>query len=120
MAQKPAESIIEMDELNKAVEAINFEVLDPALKVTFNLFINKIEEQERLIKQLQLKNQQLQDENNRLKGEQGKPDIRPQTSSKDISSEAERKLPNQEKTKNSKAKNHKIKICGAPFGLDRI
>ncbi|MBP9693075.1 MAG: transposase [Alphaproteobacteria bacterium] len=110
MAQKPAESIIEMDELNKAVEAINFEVLDPALKVTFNLFLNKIEEQERLIKQLQLKNQQLQDENNRLKGEQGKPDIRPQTSSKDISSEAERKLPNQEKTKNSKAKNHKIKI----------
>ena len=47
MAQKPAESIIEMDELNKAVEAINFEVLDPALKVTFNLFLNKIEEQER-------------------------------------------------------------------------
>ena len=110
MAQKPTESIIEMDELNKAIESIKFEVLDPALKVTFNLFLNKIEEQEKFIKQLQLKNQQLQDENNRLKGEQGKPDIRPQTPSKDISSEAERKPLNQEKTKKSKAKNHKIKI----------
>lgn len=61
---------------------------------------------------LRVENQKLKDENNRLKGEQGKPDIRPQTKNKDISSEAERrKIKNKEKkAKKSKAKKHKIKI----------
>lgn len=56
--------------------------------------------------------QRLKDENNRLKGEQGKPDIRPQTKNKDISSETERrKIRNKlKKAKKSKAKKHKIKV----------
>lgn len=99
-----------MDHLNKAIETIHFDVLEPNLKALFTLFLNKIEELEKANKELRLENQQLRNENNRLKGEQGKPDIRPQTTPKDISSETERRTQNRDKTKKSKAKNHKLKI----------
>lgn len=97
-------------DLNKAVERVDLDALDPNLRALIRLLLNKVEELEKDNKDLRVERQQLRDEVNRLKGEQGKPDIRPQTPSKDISSEAERKPLNREKTKKSKAKNHKIKI----------
>ena len=71
---------------------------------------NKIEELSEEVAVLKIENQKLRDENNRLKGEQGKPDIRPQTCSKDFSSEEERKDPLNKNQKKSKAKNHKITV----------
>lgn len=46
--------------------------------------------------------QELRDENNRLKGEKGKPDIKPNTKNKDVSSERERKENNTQWKKQSK------------------
>ena len=54
---------------------------------------------------------QLGDEINRLKGEQGKPDIKPtKKENQDYSSESERKKRKRHKKKKSKSKKHKIKI----------
>jgi len=59
--------------------------------------------------------QALRDEINRLKGEQGKPTIRPNTEpSRDISSEKERKVEPPEKKKGRRARNHKIRITKPP------
>ncbi|MEO1561501.1 MAG: transposase, partial [Cyanobacteria bacterium J06632_19] len=61
-------------------------------------------------KQLEEENQKLRDENNRLKGEQGKPDIKANKKigfKKDHSSEKERKTP---KEHSKKSKNKSIKI----------
>lgn len=109
MTQKPVESNAAVD-LNKAIEGVDLEGLDPNIKVLFRLFLNRIEELEKTVKELRVENQKLRDENNRLKGEKGKPKIRPQTKTQDISSENERKTLSSEKTRKSKAKNHKIKI----------
>ena len=97
-------------DLNKAIEKVDFDALEPNLRGLLRLLLNKIEELETTIKELRLENQMLRDENNRLKGEQGKPGIRPQTRSKDVSSESERKDLRYKQEKKSKAKNHKIKI----------
>jgi Transposase IS66 family len=74
----------------------------------FNLFEAMAAE----IHELRAENQKLKDEINRLKGEQGKPAIRPQTMNKDISSEEERrKLRNKKKkVRKSKAKLNKIRV----------
>lgn len=109
MTEKPGESNIEID-LNKAIDGIGLEGLEPNIKALFRFLLNKIEELEKTNKELRMENQKLRDENNRLKGEQGKPNIRPQTKAQDISSENERKALNLKKTRKSKAKNHKIKI----------
>ncbi len=109
MTKRTSEIDVDID-LNKAIERVDFDALDPNLRTFIRLLLNKVEALEKDNKELRVERQQLRNEVNRLKGEQGKPDIRPQTPSKDISSEAERKPLNQEKTKNSKAKNHKIKI----------
>lgn len=53
--------------------------------------LNIIEEQSRINGELKNENQQLKDEINRLKGEQGKPDIKPKKGNTNISSEEERK-----------------------------
>ena len=54
--------------------------------------LNLVEDCGTSIERLESKNQELQDENNRLKGEEGKPNIRSQSkASNDISSEKERK-----------------------------
>ncbi len=59
--------------------------------------------------------QALRDEINRLKGEQGKPTIRPNTEpSRDISSEKERKVEFPENKKGRGARNHKISITKPP------
>ena len=99
-------------DLNQALRdaQINIDDLTPSIRSLIILLFNKIEELSEEVKVLKMENQKLRDENNRLKGEQGKPDIRPQASSKDISSEQERKGPLKNKKKKSKAKNHKINI----------
>ena len=109
MTKRTSEIDVGID-LNKAIEKVDFDALDPNLRTLIRFLLNKVEELEKDNKELRLEKQQLRDENNRLKGEQGKPDIRPQPPSKDISSEAERKTLKSDKTKQSKAKNHKIKI----------
>ena len=62
-------------------------------KETIQALFNLIEAQASTIRKLQEENQQLRDEINRLKGEQGKPKIKPdnKTKAQDISSEKERK-----------------------------
>ena len=55
--------------------------------------LNQLEEALQQIKLLQAEVQRLRDENNRLKGEQGKPDILPKNKNKNYSSEKERHQP---------------------------
>ena len=72
--------------------------------------LNLVESCSEEIARLRQENQNLRDENNRLKGEQGSPNIRPQTAkSGDISSEAERKSTGQKKKK-GQSKNSKLTI----------
>jgi hypothetical protein len=99
-------------DLNQALKdaKVNIDDLTPSLRSLIILLFNKIEELSEEVAVLKIENWKLRDENNRLKGEQGKPDIRPQTSSKDFSSEEERKDPLKKKQKKSKAKNHKITV----------
>jgi hypothetical protein len=99
-------------DLNQALKdaRVNVDNLTPSLRSLIILLLNKIEELSEEVAVLKIENQKLRDENNRLKGEQGKPDIRPQTSSKDFSSEEERKDLLNKNQKKSKAKNHKITV----------
>ncbi|MFW6148148.1 MAG: bZIP transcription factor [Thermodesulfobacteriota bacterium] len=71
--------------------------------------LNLIEKYHQEIRELKRLNQQLRDENHRLKGEQGKPRIKPSTKAggkKNFSSEEERK---RRKKRNKKAKKDRIK-----------
>ena len=98
-------------DIKKAFEEINIDVSkisDPNLKIIIIKLLNIVESLSVENKDLKGKNQKLQDENNRLKGEQGKPIVRPQPDKKDISSEKERK--GKKKKKKPKHKKHKIKI----------
>ena len=80
-------------------------------KQVLTQLLNLVESCFREIKQLTDENQDLRDENSRLKGEQGSPDIRPQTKkSGDISSEQERKSSDKKKKKKRKSKKSKLKI----------
>ncbi|MEH2262320.1 IS66 family transposase [Nostoc sp.] len=51
-------------------------IADESMRRTVEILLNLVEELNSKIKGLELENQQLRDENNRLKGEQGKPDIK--------------------------------------------
>ncbi|MBP6104420.1 MAG: hypothetical protein KA508_05120 [Gammaproteobacteria bacterium] len=78
--------------LKQSIEAITVDInkiKDPSLRSIISQLLNIIEEQSKTITLLQEDNQKLRDENNRLKGEKGKPDIRPQLGQRDISSEKE-------------------------------
>ncbi|MEH2385862.1 MAG: hypothetical protein V7K14_08810 [Nostoc sp.] len=65
----------------KQVEAL-LQTIDPSkfadesLRHTLTILLNVIEQQQLKIKELSEENQKLRDENNRLKGEQGKPEIK--------------------------------------------
>ncbi len=109
MTKRTSDQDVGID-LNKAIEEVDFDALEPNLRALLRFLLNKIEDLEKTVKDLRVENQKLRDENNRLKGEQGKPNIRPQTPSRNISSEAERKNLTLKKTRKSKAKNHKITI----------
>lgn len=91
-------------------------ISDPAAKQTLTVLLNLVERQTTNVAVLQEKNQELKDEINRLKGEQGKPTIKASKKDGDISSEKER---NSRKTskprkkrgpKLNKIKVHKIQI----------
>jgi len=88
-------------------------IQDENLRGCIILLFNAVEQLSKENDELRTKNQTLTDEVNRLKGEQGKPTIRPQKKDKDLSSESERKDDKEDsndKTKKSKPKKDDIKI----------
>lgn len=87
---------------------VKLDHLEPKLQETILYLFNLIEEQAVQIKEWQEETQRLRDENNRLKGEQGKPDVKPKNRSTDISSEKERK--NQRKKNRGKQNKKKSDI----------
>jgi regulator of replication initiation timing len=66
-------------------------IQDPALRQAVLFLMNQVEELSVRVKSQAEEIQRLRDENNRLKGEQGKPQIKPDVEPKLISSEKERK-----------------------------
>ena len=89
---------------------------DPDSRSSVVFLTNLIEDTVKEIQQLKEENQLLRDEISRLKGEQGRPKIRPQKKDGNISSESERNKNNEPKPKKSKEKKSKIiahdeKIC---------
>ena len=100
-----------MMDIKKVIEAITVDVnkiADPALRATMSQLLNIIEFFAAENQALKEEVQRLRDENNRLKGEQGKPDIRKQTkTNEDVSSETERK---KKKSKKHKKSNKKDKL----------
>lgn len=71
-------------------------IADPSLRQSIEVLLNLIEEQNLKIKSLEEEIQKLRDENNRLKGEDGKPNVKANKSKgfkDDHSSEKERKTP---------------------------
>ena len=77
---------------------------DPEVKSVLQILLNVIEQQHQTIVELRKENQELRDEINRLKGEDGKPNVKGKTkgNKKDISSEKERKKPKKERVSKPK------------------
>jgi hypothetical protein len=93
--------------LTKDIDLIADEKAKSIVKTLVNLIELLASENNKLKKQ----NQDLKDEINQLKGEQGKPKIRKQTQeNQNVSSETERKRKSRKKQKKAKKKKHKIKI----------
>ena len=93
--------------------------LDDALDCIKKL-LNLIETLHQEILELKRQNQELRDENNRLKGEQGKPTIKPNKKNPgQYSSEKERKKPKKRKKRRKKdrIKTHKTQICSLDKSL---
>jgi len=105
---------MDIDEIHKIFETlapISDKVANEPLSQALSLLFQRLEQLEDENARLKVENQQLRDEINRLKGEQGKPNIRGNTrKSRDISSEKERKQRERKKEKKSKAKKHNIVI----------
>jgi hypothetical protein len=81
------------------------QVADQSVRQTVELLLNITEQLNSSLKELERENQQLRDENNRLKGEQGKPDIKPNTKKgfqSQHASEAERKVPKEHRKSHKK------------------
>lgn len=101
-------------DIQKALDEINVlikDVTDPVAKIIISRLLNIIEALMQENKMLKAENQKLRNEINRLKGEQGKPDIRTTHSRENISSEKERNQHGKGQFhRRSKSKNHKIKI----------
>jgi hypothetical protein len=93
---------------------VRADILDKeALSRTLSILINLVETLSEQTEILKVKNQKLRDENNRLKGEQGKPNIRGNKGGgkgKNFSSEQERKQRKAKKKKKSKSKKKNIRI----------
>src|SRR5436309_1853888 len=68
-------------------------IQDPALRQLVQTLMNQLEELHAKVRAQADQIQRLRDENNRLKGEQGKPDIKPNKAPRQLSSEAERAVP---------------------------
>jgi hypothetical protein len=101
-------------DIKKLISDINLDpstIEDSNLRVAVITLLNIVEFSISTIEELKKENQLLRDEINRLKGEQGKPNIRAQKiGAGDISSEKERKPKQKKKVKKSKKKKSKIKI----------
>jgi regulator of replication initiation timing len=85
-------------------------IADDDLRMSVETLLNLRSELNQKVKKLERENQLLKDENNRLKGEQGKPDIKSKKKgdkNKNYSSEKERKI-SQNKSKSRKNQNIKI------------
>ena len=88
------------------------EIADEQMRQTVELLLNLIEQLNSKVIELEAETQKLRDENNRLKGEQGKPDIKANKKKglkKDYSSEKERKI----------SKNHRKSSKKAQIKIDR-
>ena len=88
------------------------EIADEQMRQTVELMLNLIEQLNSKVIELEAETQKLRDENNRLKGEQGKPDIKANKKKglkKDYSSEKERK----------KSKNHRKTSKKTQIKIDR-
>ncbi len=86
------------------------EIADEQMRQTVELLLNLIEQLNSKVIELEAETQKLRDENNRLKGEQGKPDIKANKKKqlkKDYSSEKERKT---RKNHRKSSKKTQIKI----------
>lgn len=96
--------------ISKALENLPVDietVTDPMIRQAFVVLFNLVERASAEIAALREENQRLKDEINRLKGEQGKPDIRPgRKKDGDISSEKERK--SREKSNGKKRRGSKL------------
>jgi Transposase IS66 family len=93
-----------LNNLNGLIDAI----VDEQAKAVIQILLNQIERLVGKVQTLQTENQKLRNEINQLKGEKGKPNIRPQgpgPNNKDISSEKERKSRNKKKKKPKNKKN---------------
>ncbi|MBK5101354.1 MAG: transposase [Desulfobacteraceae bacterium] len=91
----------------------NIRDLDDAIDCIHKL-LNLVETLNQEILELKRQNQDLRDENNRLKGEQGKPKIKPNKKNPNqYSSEKERKKPKKRKkrSKKDRIKTHDSRIC---------
>jgi len=81
-------------------------IQDEQIKAVVRFLLNIIESQQSEISELKELVQQLRDEINRLKGEQGKPKFKPKNNSKDISSEQHKKKRKKESEKKQGKKNN--------------
>ncbi|MBD2731524.1 transposase [Nostoc sp. FACHB-892] len=98
-------------EISRLLQSIDPEqIADKGVRQTVEVLLNLIEQLNAKIKDLVAENQKLRDENNRLLGEEGKPNIKSNKTEgfqKDHSSEKERKIPKEHK---KRSKNETIKI----------
>ncbi|QLE45359.1 hypothetical protein FD723_34245 (plasmid) [Nostoc sp. C052] len=98
-------------EISTLLQSIDPEqIADKGVRQTVEVLLNLIEQLNAKIKDLVAENQKLRDENNRLLGEKGKPNIKSNKTEgfqKDHSSEKERKIPKEHK---KRSKNETIKI----------
>lgn len=113
--------LVQMEQINKLLAELSQDSLDPKIKLILTLLCNQVESLTQKLKEANEERQKFKDAFYKLKGEHGKPRIRPQ--SKDISSEKDRKddsdsggdsgssgTPPDKKERKSKAKNDSIKI----------
>src|SRR5262245_6406536 len=76
---------------------------DPALRQVVQTLMNQLEELYAKVRAQAEEIQRLRDENNRLKGQQGKPDIKPNKAAGQLSSEAERAVPKPRRKRDKRA-----------------
>ena len=99
--------------VSRLLQTINpKEIADNRMRPTVEILLNLIEQLNSKVIELEVENQKLRDENNRLKGEQGKPDIKANKKKQlknDYWSEKERKT----------AKNHQKSRKNAQIKIDR-
>jgi len=78
-------------------------IQDPALRQVVQTLMNQLEELHAKVRAQAEEIQRLRDENNHLKGQQGKPDIKPNKPPRQLSSEAERAVPKPRRKRTKRA-----------------